>query len=204
MDCAEEVAVLKDVVGPLVGGAERLSFDILNGKMTVAAEAAVDDRQVKSAVAKTGMQAERWKDERGNERADGGRRSRVILTVASGALTLAGFLTHAALAGSIGAALGSEGTGVAHDVPWLARLVYAVAIGCGAWFVAPKGWFALRRLRPDMNLLMTIVRSRHGLVSVCVIACARSVERRTRSTRDRGPHGVESALRTRPRRRTRR
>ena len=26
----------------------------------------------------------------------------------------------------------------------------------GAWYVAPKGWFALRRLRPDMNLLMTI------------------------------------------------
>ena len=29
MDCAEEVAVLKDVVGPVVGGADRLSFDIL-------------------------------------------------------------------------------------------------------------------------------------------------------------------------------
>jgi Cd2+/Zn2+-exporting ATPase len=156
MDCAEEVAVLKDVVGPIVGGADRLSFDILNGKMTVAADVAVDDLQVKSAVAKTGMQAERWKDDRGNERAADGRRSRVILTVASGALTLAGFLAHAALAGSIGAALGSEGTGIAHHVPWLARLLYAIAIGCGAWFVAPKGWFALRRLRPDMNLLMTI------------------------------------------------
>lgn len=156
MDCAEEVAVLKDVVGPVVGGADRLSFDILNGKMTVAAGAAVDDQHVKSAVATTGMQAEPWKDERGAERGDDGRRSRVILTVASGALTLAGFLTHAALAGSIAAALGSEGAGIAHDVPLLARLMYAIAIGCGAWFVAPKGWFALRRLRPDMNLLMTI------------------------------------------------
>jgi hypothetical protein len=42
MDCAEEVAVLKDV-GPVVGGADHLSFDILNGRMTVAA----DDVQVK-------------------------------------------------------------------------------------------------------------------------------------------------------------
>ena len=64
MDCAEEVAVLKDVVGPVVGGAAHLSFDILNGRMTVAAEAAADDRQVQSAVAKTGMQAERWNDAR--------------------------------------------------------------------------------------------------------------------------------------------
>jgi Cd2+/Zn2+-exporting ATPase len=36
------------------------------------------------------------------------------------------------------------------------RLIYAAAIVCGAWFVAPKAWFALRRMRPDMNLLMTI------------------------------------------------
>lgn len=36
LDCAEEVAVLKQAVGPLVGGADRLAFDILNGRMTVA------------------------------------------------------------------------------------------------------------------------------------------------------------------------
>jgi Cd2+/Zn2+-exporting ATPase len=156
MDCAEEVAVLKDVVGPVVGGADRLSFDILNGKMTVAAEAVVDDGQVKSAVAKTGMKAERWKDERGKELAEPGRRSRVMLTAASGALTLVGFVVHSAFAGGPTAALGSEGAGLAYEVPLSARLFYAAAIVCGAWFVAPKAWFALRRTRPDMNLLMTI------------------------------------------------
>ena len=81
------------------------------------------------------------------------RSSRLI----SGALTLGGFVTHAALAGSVGA-----GTRVrkARASPttcrWLSRLMYAIAIVCGAWFVAPKAWFAVRRLRPDMNLLMTI------------------------------------------------
>ena len=35
MDCAEEVAILKRAVGPLVGGAERLGFDVLAGRMTV-------------------------------------------------------------------------------------------------------------------------------------------------------------------------
>jgi Cd2+/Zn2+-exporting ATPase len=29
LDCAEEVAVLKQVVGPLVGGADRLAFDVM-------------------------------------------------------------------------------------------------------------------------------------------------------------------------------
>jgi len=34
MDCAEEAGVLKREVGPLVGGEQNLTFDILNGKMT--------------------------------------------------------------------------------------------------------------------------------------------------------------------------
>ena len=34
--------------------------------------------------------------------------------------------------------------------------MYAIGIVCGAWFVVPKAWFAVRRLRPDMHLLMTM------------------------------------------------
>lgn len=55
MDCAEEVAVLKREVGPAVGGAERLSFDVLNGRMGVAADAGVSPSEVQAAVARTGM-----------------------------------------------------------------------------------------------------------------------------------------------------
>ena len=39
LDCAEEVAVLRREVGPLVGGADNLAFDVLNGRMTVLNEA---------------------------------------------------------------------------------------------------------------------------------------------------------------------
>jgi Cd2+/Zn2+-exporting ATPase len=35
MDCAEEVTVLKKELGPIVGGDERLSFDLLHAKLTV-------------------------------------------------------------------------------------------------------------------------------------------------------------------------
>jgi Zn2+/Cd2+-exporting ATPase len=155
MDCAEEVAILKDVVGPLVGGA-RLGFDVLNGKMTVPAGIDIDDSAIRKAVAKTGMRAERWNDERARGSVSTDRRSRLMLTGVSGVLTLAAFGVNAAVGGGIVAALGSEGAGQAHDVPTAARILYGIAIVCGVWFVVPKAWFALRRMRPDMNLLMVI------------------------------------------------
>src|SRR3546814_14525398 len=41
-------------------------------------------------------------------------------------------------------------------MPWAETAAYAFAIGFGVRFVLPKAWFAARRLRPDMNLLMVI------------------------------------------------
>ena len=35
MDCSDEVALLRRELEPMVGAADRLSFDILRGKMTV-------------------------------------------------------------------------------------------------------------------------------------------------------------------------
>jgi hypothetical protein len=48
LDCAEEVVLLKRAVGPLVGGEDRLSFDVLNGRMFVAGENAPADELVTS------------------------------------------------------------------------------------------------------------------------------------------------------------
>lgn len=159
MDCAEEVAVLKREVGPTVGGEDRLSFDILNGKMTVAAgSCAVTPEAVLQAVRKTGMEAEVWQ-ESSSSRAEQrflGRRGRALLTTASGLFTGAGFFVHAVLAGGVGAAIGSEGMGLAHHVPPASQILYGLGVLSGIWLVLPKAWFALRRLRPDMNLLMTI------------------------------------------------
>jgi Cd2+/Zn2+-exporting ATPase len=159
MDCAEEVVVLKREVGPLVGGEDRLTFDILNGNMTVAAgPVAVSPDAVLRAVERTGMHAEVWRE---GTRADTERRfwqrwGRTTLTAASGLLTLAGFLTHALLAGGVRAALGSEGMGLGHHVPPLSQALYGLGVLAGVWYVLPKAWFAARRLRPDMNLLMII------------------------------------------------
>ena len=146
MDCAEEVAILKREIGPLVGGEDRLSFDILKARMTVQAPG-VEEKDIVSAVERTGMQAQVWKEGTEDLEPEGvwQRRGRTMMTVASGLATLGGFAAHAGLAGSWSAA-----------VPLAAKALYTVAIVTGAWYVLPKAWLALRRLRPDMNLLMTI------------------------------------------------
>ncbi|MBS0207774.1 MAG: cadmium-translocating P-type ATPase [Planctomycetes bacterium] len=159
MDCAEEVAVLKREIGPVVGGEDHLSFDILNGRMTVApAFADFSSEAVRQAVARTGMRAEDWQ-ENAAELMDEGfwqRRGRTVLTAASGAFTALGFLVHVWTAGGFQSALGSEGNGVAHAVPLAVRVFYGMGILAGAWYILPKAWFAAGRLRPDMNLLMTV------------------------------------------------
>ena len=161
MDCAEEVAILKREIGPMVGGADNLAFDLLRGKMTVAngASTAAD---IMHAVNRTGMKAELWADASRSSAALQERsgfwktHSRTVLTAVSGAFTFGGLLHHALSSGGLSAALGSEGLGITHAVPLTIRLYYAIAILAGGWYVAPKALLSARRLRPDMNLLMTI------------------------------------------------
>lgn len=158
MDCAEEIAVLKRQLGPLVGGEDGLAFNLLEGTMILTRQAnPVSADAIRRAVAQTGMRAELWSEQQAPGRDSiWERHGRSLLTTASGLFTLAGFLTHAALAGGLTAALGSEGAGLVHDVPLAAKSLYALGVLAGAWYILPKAWVALKRLSPDMNLLMTV------------------------------------------------
>lgn len=159
MDCAEEVGTLKRELGPMVGGEDQLTFDILNGKVTVLpGRVDVSVAEVVQAVARTGMRAELWQDD-ADQPADQSpwqRHGRTLATAASGTFGLIGFMSHAFNAGEFAAALGAEGLGVAASVPPVAIGCYLVGITAGVWFVLPKAWRATVALRPDMNLLMTI------------------------------------------------
>jgi len=139
LDCAEEVAVLKAEVGPRVGGADRLVFDVLGGRMTVLGPD-VEPEAVIAAVARTGMTARRWEEGGAATDPDAGRRRlQVILAAASGAAT------------GLGVVLQETGA------PLLAtRGALAVAIVIGLWMVLPKAVLSARRLRPDMTLLMSV------------------------------------------------
>lgn len=158
MDCAEEVALLKREVAPIVGGEEFLGFDILNGRMTVTPASGVSPESIRQAVARTGMHAEDWQDETAGSRDESfwRRRGRTVLTAASGLFTALGFLSHVWMSGGFPAALGAEGMGAARGVPLMVLALYGVGILAGAWYILPKAWLAARRLRPDMNLLMTV------------------------------------------------
>lgn len=61
LDCAEEVATLKSALGSIVGGSDKLAFDVLNGRMTLLPDAEpVTEKTIITAVAATGMKATRW------------------------------------------------------------------------------------------------------------------------------------------------
>ncbi len=157
MDCAEEVALLKRELGSLVGGEERLGFDILNARLTVARQGTdVSPDMVIAAVARTGMRAESWRDTAPTDADFWQRHGRALLTAVSGLFGLLGFLLHAWAAGGIANALDSEGADPVSGVPLSAMALYLAAIVAGVWYILPKAWRSLTSLRPDMNLLMTV------------------------------------------------
>ncbi len=150
MDCAEEVAVLRRSVGPVVGGEDRLSFDVLSGRMTVAAgDQPVDVDAVLAAVSATGMQAERWTGQSGTAStvSTSAWRQGLLWTSLSGGFLLLGLLVR------LGVALETFAGPILEIT---IRGLYGLAIVCGLRLVAPKAWRAARGLRPDMNLLMTV------------------------------------------------
>ena len=91
MDCADEVAILRREIGPLLGSADRLSFDILRGKMLVAPGAPeATTEAIVQAVARTGMRAVPWRDvqPKAAERDFWERGGRTLLTAVSGASSI--------------------------------------------------------------------------------------------------------------------
>jgi len=154
LDCAEEVATLKREVGPAVGDAARLSFDLLNARMNVdTTDATASNQDILRAIARTGMHAIPWEQHiaRAVEETWWERQGRATLTGFSAASILVGFVVHAAVVGLRGALGGSEA-----EPPMLALVFYALAIVTGGYFVAPRAFYAVRRMHPDMNLLMLV------------------------------------------------
>ena len=155
MDCAEEIAILKREIGPLVGGEDRLSFDLLNGKMIVESPAPVSDDDIIKGVARTGMRAHVWESKSKLEAPSfWALRGRQIMTTASGVALLLAFVWHA-MGHGLNDALSPESEG-GHTFPTISIGLYLLVVLCGAWFIFPKAWYSLRSLRPDMNLLMTV------------------------------------------------
>lgn len=158
MDCAEEIAALRRTVGPVVGGSENLHFDLLSAKMTVADGAPVVDSQlVIRAVSDAGMRAIPWEKAQA-QRADGdnarwwAQHGRSALCAIGGACAAAGLAIHTSKAGLLPALVDASEIGPSI----VSILLYCISMVSGGWYVFPRAVHAARRLRPDMNLLMTV------------------------------------------------
>nr|WP_282128487.1 cation-translocating P-type ATPase [Roseobacter litoralis] len=156
LDCVEEVSILSKVVGPKLGGAEHLAFDVINGRMTVLESAdQISDSQILDLVASTGMTARAWDADNASADQASYLAKQKWFTILSGGFWAAGFLWHIIETG-MGGALGLfAGHGEA-PMPLVEAGLFAVAILFGVWLVAPKAWSSARRLSPDMNLLMVV------------------------------------------------
>lgn len=152
MDCAEEVALLKREVGPLIGGDERLAFDILNGRMIIRElPADVSAREVVQAVERAGLGAQLITDELSPPDEVGTfweRNRRLIFTSLSGLGLLAALIVQL---------VAGRAVAFAHaPAPLATKILFALAILAGMWLVLPKAFGAVRRRQPDMHLLMTV------------------------------------------------
>lgn len=145
--------------GPSPGGEDRLSFDLINGKILIEhGEDGPGPEAVREAVARTGMRAVPWDEYVAQMDARDGqaiwtRHGRAILCGASGLALFTGVLAHGLLRSWLEAVAGPpEGA----SYPVVVAACYTVAMASGVWFVIPKALYAARSLRPDMNLLMTV------------------------------------------------
>jgi Zn2+/Cd2+-exporting ATPase len=159
LDCAEEVAVLRREVDPLVGGESNLAFDVLNGRMTILDSAMpVSADKIRAVVGRTGMTAVEWQplDSEARDAAAVHYRHQVWFTTLSGFCVVVGLMTHVWFARGLADALRLLGTHAGQAIPWPEIAAYSAAIVFGGRFVIVKAWYSAKALRPDMNLLMTV------------------------------------------------
>jgi len=155
LDCSEEVEALRQAVGPLVGGQDRLGFDLMAGLMLVNVPASeASDEAILEAVRKAGLRGSPPGATGEVELGWWQRHGRTVSTVASGAFIATGLITHALTTGSVPLAVG-----LAHGaatMPVGSKAAYLLAALSGAWFIVPRALGSVRSMRPDMNLLMTV------------------------------------------------
>ncbi len=137
LDCAEEISILKKALSKREGISD-LEFDVLNAKMIVTCEQSVDSQKIIQWVKEGGMEAFPWSDKKAIEKESFWKKQgRLITTTLSGIFLVVAIFFHA------------KGSPIAERLYFFAMLF-------GAYFVVPKAFRAIKRLQPDMNLLMII------------------------------------------------
>ncbi|MBL8210665.1 MAG: heavy metal translocating P-type ATPase [Bryobacterales bacterium] len=148
------MAILRRELGPMPGVLD-LGFDVVKAKMTVDFDSEqVNEGSIATAVARTGMKAEPFREAR--ERTWWQEHGRTVLTAASGASVVLGVILQADGAGEALRTLVAHEHRHDHQVPLLSIGFFLVAILSGMFYAAPKAWLSMRRLQPEMNALVAV------------------------------------------------
>ncbi len=159
MCCSEEMAAIKKALSPLLKGKEdRLTFDLVGEKIIIEQQddLPTEDEIIK-AVNTTGMKATSWKtyvEQRQPSEPFWQQHGQAILTAVSALNLVAGFTVDSIENGIRTALISGENQQRKYPIEVL--VLYAVAMASGILLVLPKALRSIWRLRPDMNLLMTI------------------------------------------------
>ncbi|MCF6775764.1 heavy metal translocating P-type ATPase [Thiotrichales bacterium 19X7-9] len=159
LDCVEEVGIIKRALNRKISE-DQLQFDLLNGKLIINLNdhSAIESKEVITLIRQSGLKAILWQDHIASKNLPQSpikRHLKLITTILSGLAILSAYFIHAVMHGPLHALIVGE-SGATETFPVISQALYLVAIIFGSWFVFPKAYAALKRLDPDMNLLMVI------------------------------------------------
>ncbi|MFZ9034506.1 MAG: heavy metal translocating P-type ATPase [Francisellaceae bacterium] len=157
LDCAEEVAMLKSALLPYIKDENLLNFNLLKGKLSIDNRDQFSIKLIEKKIKSTGLRAVLWQEYEASQTQKTTlwqRHQRLILTIISGLSLLIGFVIHGYNHGYTHALLSNDAT--MSGMPNSAILFYLLSLIIGGWYIYPKAFNAVKRLRADMNLLMTV------------------------------------------------
>ncbi|WP_395946088.1 heavy metal translocating P-type ATPase [Caedibacter taeniospiralis] len=159
MDCLDEVSVVKRELLPYVKDEAFLQFNLLKGKLIVHdREKVFNSSEIEKRLKATGYRFVTWQQYELKQKTnnDGFWRKHIrgILTLICTVFLLIGYAIHGSYHGFLHALIGEHSSLSSQPVSSL--IFYALSLLVGGIYIYPKAWTALKRLRPDINLLMTI------------------------------------------------
>lgn len=138
VDCSEEVAAIETALKQ-TDHVREVNVSIMSGKATIQHDGKLSDQDLIDTLKSAGLSSRKEGDD---STPDGNSKNWKLLSVIlSGAFTIIGLLVT---------------WFVKPAPPFVAEVIFSLAIVAGAWFIAPKAIRTLKQKRFDMNVLMTI------------------------------------------------
>ncbi|MDA0911867.1 MAG: heavy metal translocating P-type ATPase, partial [Proteobacteria bacterium] len=159
MDCLDEVSVVKRELLPYVKDESLLQFNLLKGKLMIHNQTQqFTQAEIEKRLKATGYQFISWQQyeikQQSNSESFWQKHMRSLLTLICALFLIIGFAIHGSYHGFLDALIGEHGAATAQPVSSI--VFYVLALIVGGFFIYPKAWAALKRMRPDINLLMSI------------------------------------------------